>query len=288
MLPALYPDFSWFTRTIRILPVVAGAALLGGAIGGVSVYAIDSALTAPPRQDLRAEANTNNQTVAASAPSPIRTIDAPALNPSPAATPVQAQKAPSAPPQTQVQAAPTQPRAWPDALSRTPQQTPTTSEAATSPSAPTTVTDSRAQDDRARATANNPPAESQTGPEPKSADRSAPVKRRVVKSRTTQPKGDAVSESADNATAARPRRVYDYYGDARDDQDRDDQGGTALANVHLPRGALNAAPKTRIIVRRQAPAYADRSNRSEAASQLPPQPRPAFFGGLFGRGGDSR
>jgi hypothetical protein len=84
-----------------------------------------------------------------------------------------------------------------------------------------------------------------------------------------QPKGDTVSDSADTATAAKGRRVYDYYGDTRTDDDRDEQGvdttsaGTPLANAHLPRrahDARNAAPKTRVVIRRQVPAYPDRSN----------------------------
>ena len=34
MPPAAYPDFRWFFRTLRVLPVVAVAALAGGIIGG--------------------------------------------------------------------------------------------------------------------------------------------------------------------------------------------------------------------------------------------------------------
>lgn len=307
MAPAPYPDFSWFIRAVRVLPVVAGAALVGGAIGGASIFAIDSALTAPPRQDLRAEASKSNEIAAASAPSPIRTIDAPVINPSPAVAtpaPVQAQTVPTAQlqtaspapptPQTQVQAAPAapaQPTAWPDALSRAHTQTPAASEAATPQSAPAAALapDNHGQDDSARAAAANPPAESQAVADPKSATGTAPPKRRALISRTKQPKGNG-SESADNASA-KARRVYDYYGDTRDDEDRDDQGagsasvGTALANVHLPRDARNAAPRTRVVTRHQVPVSSDRSDQSDAASRLP-QPRPAFLGGLFG--GDDR
>ena len=218
MAPAPYPDFSWFSRAVRILPIVAGALLAGGAIGGVSVFAIDSALTAPPREELRAE------TAPPNAPSPIRTIDAPALNPSPAAAtpaPAQAQTAPSVPPQTAALVQPT------------------------------------------------PQPQVQAAPEvtaPPMVARTAPAKRRVLISRMKQRNGDTFSDSADNTAAAKARRVYDYYGEARTDEDRDERGvdttsaGTPLANVHLPRSAhnaWNAAPKTRVVIRRQVPAYPD-------------------------------
>ena len=49
-MPAGYPDFSWFVRAVKILPIVAAAALAGGVIGGFSVIAVDKALTWSPRQ----------------------------------------------------------------------------------------------------------------------------------------------------------------------------------------------------------------------------------------------
>ncbi len=55
MPPAPYPDFRWFFRTLRVVPVVAVAALAGGAIGGFSVFAIDVALTAPPNHGVPPE-----------------------------------------------------------------------------------------------------------------------------------------------------------------------------------------------------------------------------------------
>ena len=63
-----YFDVSWFLRAARVLPVIAGAALLGGVIGGFAVFAIDSALTwepltrepvSPPRPDARADSQTS-------------------------------------------------------------------------------------------------------------------------------------------------------------------------------------------------------------------------------------
>jgi hypothetical protein len=59
-----YSDVNWFVRAARVAPVIAGAALVGGMIGGFAMFAIDSALTwepstresaSPPRSDARAE-----------------------------------------------------------------------------------------------------------------------------------------------------------------------------------------------------------------------------------------
>jgi hypothetical protein len=51
---AAYPDVSFIIRAVRVLPVVALAASVGGILGGFTVYAIDSALTWQ-RPDSRAE-----------------------------------------------------------------------------------------------------------------------------------------------------------------------------------------------------------------------------------------
>jgi hypothetical protein len=81
MPPVPYPDFRWFFRTIRVVPVVAVAALAGGIIGGFSVFAIDLAVTAPPNHNIPAEPGsklaseaTNDNAVAV--PAPMRTFDA--------------------------------------------------------------------------------------------------------------------------------------------------------------------------------------------------------------------
>jgi hypothetical protein len=54
-----YPDVNWFLRATRVVPVIAGTALLGGMIGGFAMFAIDSALTwepvSQPRLDVRAD-----------------------------------------------------------------------------------------------------------------------------------------------------------------------------------------------------------------------------------------
>lgn len=94
MPPAPYPDFRWFFRTVRVLPVVAVAALAGGIIGGFSVFAINLALTAPPNHNIPAEPGSKLATEAANdnaaaSPAPMRTLDA--------ATPVVATAPPAAP-----------------------------------------------------------------------------------------------------------------------------------------------------------------------------------------------
>lgn len=55
MPPAPYPDFRWLFRSLRALPIVAIAALVGGIIGGFSVFAVDLAVTAPPTHDVGSE-----------------------------------------------------------------------------------------------------------------------------------------------------------------------------------------------------------------------------------------
>lgn len=52
---AAHPDSGWLIRTLRIFPVVAVAALAGGAMGGFIVFAVNDALTPPPRPDLSTE-----------------------------------------------------------------------------------------------------------------------------------------------------------------------------------------------------------------------------------------
>ena len=66
-----YPDLSWLIRAVRVLPVVAVAASVGGVIGGFTVFAIDSALTWQPRPDLRAD---NQATEQQQAPKSVRIV----------------------------------------------------------------------------------------------------------------------------------------------------------------------------------------------------------------------
>lgn len=106
MAPAPYPDFRWFFRMLRVLPVVAVAALAGGVIGGFSIFAINLALTAPPNHGVPPEpgsklaSETTNDDADASAtpksPTLIRTFDA-AMPAAGGATSASATAAPAAP-----------------------------------------------------------------------------------------------------------------------------------------------------------------------------------------------
>jgi outer membrane biosynthesis protein TonB len=106
---AAYPDLGLFLRAARILPV-AIAALAGGVVGGIVVFAINGALAPPPRPDL----STNGHATAAVAPGkPVATVGATTPNPATAQPPAAA--APPAPtqiqppPQTQIQTPPAVP-----------------------------------------------------------------------------------------------------------------------------------------------------------------------------------
>jgi len=94
-----YPDLSWLIRAVRVLPLVAVAALVGGIIGGFTVFAIDSALTWQARPDLRADNQGADQQQAAKSvrivggaiPDPSAGMSAPP--PAPQQRPVSAQPA---------------------------------------------------------------------------------------------------------------------------------------------------------------------------------------------------
>jgi len=145
---------SWFLRAMRVLPVIAGAALIGGIIGGFAMFAIDSAFTWEPVSQ-RPEARADNQANAAEqrATRPVRVVGGAIPDPSAgmSAPPPQPQRS-SAPAQPQISsqllapkplgpasqlqpqnqtanlkarvqtqnaaATPQQPTRWPDALSR--------------------------------------------------------------------------------------------------------------------------------------------------------------------------
>jgi hypothetical protein len=71
-----YADVNWFVRAARVVPVIAGAALVGGMIGGFAMFAIDSALTwepvSQPRPDARAEGQAS--AVVAQPTKPVRIV----------------------------------------------------------------------------------------------------------------------------------------------------------------------------------------------------------------------
>jgi hypothetical protein len=73
-----YSDVNWFVRAVRVVPVIAGAALVGGMIGGFAIYAIDSALTwepvSPPRPDARAEGQASAVVAQPQTTKPVRIV----------------------------------------------------------------------------------------------------------------------------------------------------------------------------------------------------------------------
>jgi len=71
-----YADVNWFVRAARVAPVIAGAALVGGMIGGFAMFAIDSALTWEPVSQPRLDARAEGQASAgvAQTTKPVRTV----------------------------------------------------------------------------------------------------------------------------------------------------------------------------------------------------------------------
>ena len=148
MPPAPYPDFRWFFRPLRVLPVVAIAALVGGIIGGFSVFALDLALTTPPNHDVGAEAGKINgeKTSESAAAVPAAGTSAPPVPQEAAsATRRRGSAAPQPAAQSQEQSAapiavtpplPPQQTSWPDALSREHKSTADAAASATPPAAP--------------------------------------------------------------------------------------------------------------------------------------------------------
>jgi hypothetical protein len=290
---ANYTNDRWFMRTARTLPVVAVAALTGGAIGGFSVYAIILALTESPGTGavaLKTEATPTVDNRPQNAVSPIRTIGTPPPNVTeppalPAQPPQQAQAAPgpqqtatsqtptpqTPTPQTPTPQTPTPQAPWPDALSRAHPPPP-----------------------QGGATAETPPPVSSpsAGSETVNAAQSKPVppkplpqKRRVVARKPSPAPYQSTPYQSYGETAARSQPVYDYYGGNRygDAVDAPPQDLNRSSRVGSPPNAMaNYGGKTRIVVRRQG---RDGDYQADVPRQLPPQPAPpGLFGGGFGGG----
>lgn len=298
MSPSAFPRVHWFVRTVRVLPVVAAAALGGGVIGGFAVLAIDLALTSPSPQ--AAQTARANET-AARTPQPIRTIDpanqeaaVPAMTaPSVVAAPAAGTPAAATPPMTAAAspnltpatpaapqsdappaAATLQAKGWPDALSRQhAEQAPKLDGAAAVPPPAATAAAPIAQDAPPQEAAHQAVAH-------QAGVRGESVKKRVAKTPRPQPANEVAKtprSANENASLAEhgPRRVYDYYEQRAGDRDED--GGNVRVEVqqrHAGYGKANSP--ARVIVRRQ-------QDDSEDESEAAPRPRPFFFG-LFGGG----
>jgi hypothetical protein len=288
MPPAPYPDFRWFFRAIRVLPVVAAAALVGGIIGGFSVFALDLALTAPPNRDVSAEVgkiSAEKASESAAATVPVAGTSAPPVpgqtrsNNAPSVVAVP-QPTPPSQAQTTPQIAVTpslspQQTTWPDALSRERKAAPDTAASVTPPPAappPITATPQPAPLPKVQA-GRTPDSASVQSTKAEITRKPMPAKWRVAVKRNSEP------VAGDNEASARTGRpVYDFYGHA-------DEAGPPEARVrakyshrrHYSRRERAADDG------RSADGYAEQADRGSA---LPPQPPPPpLFFGLFG-GGD--
>lgn len=311
MPPAPYPDFRWFFRSLRALPIVAIAALVGGIIGGFSVFAVDLALTAPPSHDGGAEVGKINRekasdhagavaaagTSAPAAPEQAAANKAADAAPSSVAPPQpepQSQPSQSQPPQSQIAVMPpgptpqSQPRAspqiavtpplpprqttWPDALSRERKSTPDTAPSVAPPPPP----------QQAAATTQPPATASQPATRSEFATRKPiPAKRQVaVKRNTERPAADRAE-----VLTRTGRPVYDSYGHADETGPLDARARYQYSNRRYDSRREQAEDDDD----RSGDGHADggrgeQSGRSGDAMPPQPAPPPLLFG-LFG-GGD--
>lgn len=296
MPPAPYPNFRWFFRTVRVLPVVAVAALAGGIIGGFSVFAIDLALTAPPNHNIPAEPGSKlaRETVndnASASPAPMRTFDdaAPTVAAAvPTAAPpiVSNANMPAVSEPAPVSAhdvSPTQPVA----AAMTATQSDPTSAAITVVHPQTTLSAEQSQGQSPATIAAAPqPATVQAAQQPDTKAHTA--KRRVATTHTR-----TLNERADETTSGNARPLYDDYSRPEDYSRQASRAGSADRAEHR-------SAKPRYSARRQPPDIERYSERADGRlydradergddddgdtlpAQPPPPPPPLPFFGLFG------
>jgi hypothetical protein len=293
MRPAPYPDFRWFFRSLRALPIVAIAALVGGIIGGFSVFALDLALTTPPNHEVGAEVGKINVEKASesAAASPAAGTSAPPVPQRAAASNAPPSiAAPQPVPQSQAQTAPAiavtpplspQQTTWPDALSREHKSAPDTAASATSPPAmpepPAAVaTPAVAQQAPLTQTARVPDSASAPPAKTEIARKPAPLKRRVATKKIAEPS----ASDSDEASTRTGRPVYDSYGRSDDASPAEARARYEYSNRRYSARHERAADDHD----RSTDGDADQSDGSDNA--MPPQPaRPPLLFGLFG-GGD--
>ena len=310
MSPAPYPDFRRLLRPLRALPIVAVAALVGGIIGGFSVFALDLALTTPPSHDASAEVgriNAEKATDVAAAPAagtsappvpeqtavdntPPRPVVAPPPNPQGPAQGLPQTQAQTAPQITVTPPLSAQQTTWPDALSRehtpaptsvapVPAAAPTTTASAPQPAAPQPAMAASRQVLSPQVPALQAARADSTSGQPVNTEfarKPIPAKRYVTVKRKAQ---GAASDGAE-ASARTGRPVYNSYG-------RSDEAGPSDARARY------RYTDRRYSVRRQhAEDDDDRSGdgrqveETDRSDAMPPQPAPPpLFFGLFG-GGD--
>jgi hypothetical protein len=250
-----------FGRALRTLVLTAAAALVGVVAGGVSVFAIVAALSAPPREDTRAAAAKVGAAAATSGPvSPTISQPAPAgpsrqqaaQQPLPQSPPAQAM------PATQAEVTPSvdKPKPWPDALSRARHpaalDTPKPGQAAAAESASPVPAkqqvgddrdnrkDNRGQDNKASASSSaERAAVSPSDSAAPAAEPNEPAKRRVVVTASVrqQRSNDKFNDKPNDKAAELPPnkpQLFDFFGDQQ--QVREEQPTIGPGQV-APRGA---------------------------------------------------
>jgi hypothetical protein len=298
MPPAPYPDFRWFFRSLRALPVFAIAALVGGIIGGFSVFALDLALTTPLNHEVGAEVGKINGDKASesAAAAPAAGTSAPPVPQEAASNAPPGIAAPQPVPQSQAQTAPPiavtpplspQQTTWPDALSREHESAPDIAATATSPptaaaaamSVPPPARSLQApatQTARVPDTAAEPPAPaSEPTAKTEIARKPVPTKRRVAIKQNVNPASDGGVASTGTG-----RPVYDSYG-------RSDEASSADARARYEYSSRRYGVRHQRAADnydRSSDGDADQSDRSDSAMPPQPAPPPLLFG-LFG-GGD--
>ena len=243
-----YPDVNWFLRATRVAPVIAGAALVGGMIGGFAIFAVDSALTwepvSQPRPDARADSAAS--VVDQHATKPVRIVGGAIPDPSAGMSgPPPAPQRNSAPAQAQVSPQLLTPKPLGPASQLQP-QTATTQAATTTQPPQTRWPDalSRAHPNAANATS----AREQASPPPAAAQTSEPATNKNSETDRKEANSDRAATTADDedrayssrrgrhsrhqttfgangwrnggndnsSAAASQRRLYDSYGNRRE------------------------------------------------------------------------
>jgi hypothetical protein len=308
-----YADVNWFVRAARVVPVIAGAALVGGMIGGFAMFAIDSALTwepvSQPRPDARTEGeasavvtqpNKPVRIVGGAIPDPSAGMSAPVPAPQPRNTASSAHISPqlltpkplgpasqlqpqtattgsisSAPIQSPAPAATQLQSRWPDALSRAHQNAANAANA------------NSAQQQTA------PPVAAQTTSErAATSDDQDRGKMRYGRHSRRHWRGDddAWASSSRRQDARTYDRLYDSYGNRRDSSysnpreqfngDARDQDDSA-SRSDLSRAEMRRLRhETRYRSRRQS----DDNDRGQAFEGNRQQSEPFWGGGSFRRG----
>jgi len=314
---AAYRDVNFFVRAVRVLPVIAVAAAIGGIIGGFTVYAIDSALTWPSRPDLRADNQSGSQSSAAADQQktrPVRVVGGAILDPSAgmsAPPPVQSQQ--STQEQSTTQQNPAQ--LSPQILTAKPLGPPTALQAGKDPQAAKTVQTEKIPASNTAATAqqatrwpdalsraqHDPPTVQQqtTAPAPNVAPE--PAAGKTAEGNNSDNARAASIDDQDRATSRRGRhgrrydaraydRVYNSYGNPRDQDAAAGSGSRYDSERRYGRYSRYRSRSREIVPDRQDihqgadradRGQGDRDQRTETAR---PRPEPFWGGGYRSRG----